>query len=139
MHSEIYPLKLTSGTIIMRNSSISSSVSHLKLDGSRGCNVAHPYKLLASRHYVVIAFAGVVVSHAKGVASRVLVADHCHPSPDALLDEQILINIIEKIQFHVRILKSSLPGQIRGSVIMSRMKKITLEVHVSTILEHIGK
>ena len=85
----------------MRNSSISSSVSHLKLDGSRGCNVAHPYKLLASRHYVVIAFAGVVVSHAKGVASRVLVADHCHPSPDALMDEQILINIIEKIQFHV--------------------------------------
>ena len=28
-------------------------------------------------------------------------ADHCHPSTDALMDEQILIKIIEKIQFHV--------------------------------------
>ena len=101
-----------------------------------GCDNVHPYKLI---HYVATAFSGVVVSHARGVGSSVLVVDHCHPSFDPFLDEQMLINITEKVQFQVRHFKSSLPGQTRGGAILSRIKTIMLGAHVSKILEHVCK
>ena len=66
-------------------------------------------------------------------------AAHCHPSPDPFLDEEILINISEKVQLKVRHFKSGLPGKTRGRVIMSRIKTIMLEAHVSKILEHVSK
>ena len=80
--------------------------------------------------------------------------DHCHPSPDSFLDEQVLINISKKVQFHIHYFKSSFPGQTRrsvvmgqdqfyihhfktslpgktrGNVIMGRIKTIMLEAHV---------
>ena len=47
-------------------------------------------------YYVAIAFAGVVISHARGVGSSVSMANLCHPSPDPFLDEQVFIDILEK-------------------------------------------
>ena len=65
--------------------------------------------------------------------------DHYHPSPDPFLDEQMLINISDKVKFHVRHFKSSLPGKTKGSVIMGRIKTMILEVHISKILKHVGQ
>ena len=84
--------------------------------------------------YVAIVFAGIVVFHARGLGSSVLVADFYHPSSDPFLHEQMLINISEKVQFHICHFKSSLPGQTRKSVIMGRIKTIMLEAHFSKIL-----
>ena len=81
----------------------------------------HPYMTL----HVASAFAGIVVFHATGVDSSILVADHCHPSPDPFLDEQMLTNISEKVQFHVRCFKTSLKGKTRGNVIIGRKRKKT--------------
>ena len=78
-----------------------------------------------------------VIFHARGVDLGVSVADNCHPSPHLFLDEQVLVNIIEKVQFNVHYLKNSLPGQTRGSVIMGLIKTTMLETHVSEILKHI--
>ena len=64
-------------------------------------------------------------------------SDHYHPFPDLFLKEQVLFKINEKVQFHVRHFKSSLPGQTSGSVIMGGIKTIMLEAHVSEILEHV--
>ena len=50
------------------------------------------------------------------VGSSVSVTYHCHPFPDPFVDKKVLVNISEKVQFHVRHFKSSLPGQSRGSV-----------------------
>ena len=66
-------------------------------------------------------------------------ADHGDPSPDLFLDQQVLININDKVQFHVCNFKSSLLGQTRVSVTTSRIKTIMLEAHVPKILEHIGQ
>ena len=75
----------------------------------------------------------------QGHCSSVLVVDHYHPSHYHFLNEQVLINISEKVQFHVCHLKSSLPGKTRGSVIMNRIKTIMLEAHVPKILEHVNQ
>ena len=75
----------------------------------------------------------------RGLTADSIIADHCHPSPDPFLDEQMLINVREKIQLHVQHFKSSLPGQTRGSVIMCRIKTMMLEAHVPKILKHVGQ
>ena len=71
--------------------------------------------------------------------ANVSVADHYHSSYDPFFDEQILINISEKVEFHVRHFKSSLPRQTRGILIMYRIWIIMLQAHVSKILEHGGQ
>ena len=64
-----------------------------------------------------------------------MVVDHYHPSFNPFLDAKMLINISEKVQFQVRHFKSSLPRQTRESVIMSRIKTMMLEAHVSNIYQ----
>ena len=86
-------------------------------------------------YYIAIPFGGIVIFYARGVSSRVSLSDHCNPSPDSFLDERMLINTNENLQFQAHYYKSSLPGQNRGSEIMSRIKTIMLESHVSKILE----
>ena len=88
---------------------------------------------------MVIAFAGVVTFHARGVDSNLSVADHCYSSPDLFLDEQVLINISKKVRFRVCHFKSSLSGQTWESIIMGRIKTIMLEAHVPKILEHVSQ
>ena len=57
--------------------------------------------------YVAIVFAGIVVFHARGLGSSVLVADFYHPSSDPFLHEQMLINISDKVKFHTVILRAA--------------------------------
>ena len=72
-----------------------------------------------------------------GVGQGVLVVDNFHPFPDTFFDKQVLVNISEKAQLQVCHFKTSLPGQIRESVILGEIKTIMLEAHVSEILEHV--
>ena len=66
-------------------------------------------------------------------------AAHWHRLPDSFLNEQVLINISEKVQFHVHHFNNSLSGQTSGNVITSRIMTISLEAHVSKILQYVGK
>ena len=66
-------------------------------------------------------------------------AAHWHPFPDSFLNEQMLINISEKVQFCVYHFNNSLPGQTSKNVITSRIMTISLEAHVSKILQYVGK
>ena len=52
------------------------------------------------------------------------------PCLDPFLGEVVLVNVSEKVQFHVCHCNSSFPEQIRGSVIMGRIQTIMLVAHV---------
>ena len=128
----MYPLELSSGIIFTSNSSITLFVIHLKLEV-----VILPIDISCWRPDTLCSHC--VCFHARGIGSSVAVVGHCHPSPDPFLDEQMLMNICEKVQFHVHHFKSSLPRQTTGSLIMGRIRTIILEAHVSKILDYVGQ
>ena len=52
-------------------------------------------------------FAGVVTFYAKDVDLSLLLADHCHPSSGPFLNEQVLLNINDKVQSMSLILRAA--------------------------------
>ena len=65
-------------------------------------------------HYINIAFTGVKIFDTRGVSLGVLATDHFHPFFEIFLDEEVLVNISEKVQFHVCHFKCSLTRTNQG-------------------------
>ena len=66
---------------------------------------------------MAIAFDDFVIFHSRDDGLGVLVADHCHLFSSLFLYKKMLVNVSEKVQFHVCHFKNILPGQTRKIVI----------------------